>query len=109
MPPWRDVPERCGSWRTVHGLFRRRQRAGIWQQILTRWQAMAGARGPDRLAGQGGLHHLPDPSAHRRRLPARRAPGRATWWSAIRVPRPVPGRPRTRPETRPRRQDLPAF
>ncbi|MFE6922035.1 transposase [Nocardia sp. NPDC057663] len=27
--PWRDVPDRYGCWQTVHGLFRRWQRAGI--------------------------------------------------------------------------------
>ncbi|MEW1839811.1 transposase [Nonomuraea angiospora] len=43
--PWRAVPECYGSWRAVYSLFRRWQRAGIWQQILTRLQAMADARG----------------------------------------------------------------
>ncbi|MEV4579505.1 IS5 family transposase [Nonomuraea jabiensis] len=43
--PWRDVPECYGSWRAVYSLFRRWQRAGIWQQILSRLQAMADARG----------------------------------------------------------------
>ncbi|MCP2353140.1 transposase [Nonomuraea thailandensis] len=33
--PWRDVPERYGCWQTIYGLFRRWQRAGTWQQILT--------------------------------------------------------------------------
>ncbi|WP_407654770.1 IS5 family transposase [Actinomadura luzonensis] len=42
--PWRDVPECYGSWQAVYSLFRRWQRAGIWQQILTRLQAMADAR-----------------------------------------------------------------
>jgi transposase len=26
--PWRDVPERYGSWQSVYGLFRRWQREG---------------------------------------------------------------------------------
>ncbi|RVX44121.1 transposase [Nonomuraea polychroma] len=43
--PWRDVPECYGSWRAVYSLFRRWQRAGIWQQILTRLQALADAQG----------------------------------------------------------------
>ncbi|MER7505970.1 IS5 family transposase [Nonomuraea pusilla] len=43
--PWRDVPECYGSWQAVYSLFRRWQRAGIWQQILTRLQALADARG----------------------------------------------------------------
>ncbi|WP_196924138.1 IS5 family transposase [Micromonospora vinacea] len=33
--PWRDVPECYGPWQTVYGLFRRWQRAGIWQRIVT--------------------------------------------------------------------------
>src|SRR5919202_5031304 len=43
--PWRDVPARYGPWQTVYGLFRRCQRYGTWQQILTRLQAQADARG----------------------------------------------------------------
>lgn len=43
--PWRDVPECYGPWQTVYGLFRRWQRAGIWQQIVTGLQARADAAG----------------------------------------------------------------
>ena len=43
--PWRDVPECYGSWQAIYGLFRRWQRAGVWQQILTCLQAGADARG----------------------------------------------------------------
>src|SRR4029453_5913820 len=32
--PWRDVPECYGHWRTVYGLYRRWQRAGVWAQVL---------------------------------------------------------------------------
>ena len=32
--PWRDVPECYGSCQTVYGLFRRWQRAGVWQPIV---------------------------------------------------------------------------
>jgi transposase len=39
--PWRDVPPAYGPWQTVYGLFRRWQRAGIWQWILTALQAHA--------------------------------------------------------------------
>lgn len=39
--PWRDVPECYGSWQAVYGLFRRWQRAGIWQRIVTDLQARA--------------------------------------------------------------------
>ena len=43
--PWRDVPELYGPWQTVYGLFRRWQRDGTWQQILTWLQADADAAG----------------------------------------------------------------
>jgi transposase len=43
--PWRDVPECYGSWQAVYGLFRRWQRAGVWQQILTGLQTRADAAG----------------------------------------------------------------
>ncbi|SCL14946.1 Putative transposase of IS4/5 family [Micromonospora rhizosphaerae] len=43
--PWRDVPECYGPWQTVYGLFRRWQRAGVWQQIVAGLQARADAAG----------------------------------------------------------------
>lgn len=43
--PWRDVPPEYGPWQTVYGLFRRWQRAGVWQMILSRLQALADAAG----------------------------------------------------------------
>ena len=43
--PWRDVPDCYGSWQTVYGLFRRWQRNGTWQQIVTSLQARADAAG----------------------------------------------------------------
>nr|WP_276204558.1 IS5 family transposase [Amycolatopsis vancoresmycina] len=43
--PWRDMPEGYGSWAAVYGLFRRWQRAGVWQRILTALQALAEAAG----------------------------------------------------------------
>lgn len=43
--PWRDVPAAYGSWQAVYGLFRRWQRAGVWQMILTALQACADAEG----------------------------------------------------------------
>jgi transposase len=39
------VPVRYGPWQTVYGLFRRWQRDGTWQQILTQLQAQADAEG----------------------------------------------------------------
>lgn len=32
--PWRDVPDCYGRWRTVYGLYRCWQRAGVWARIL---------------------------------------------------------------------------
>jgi transposase len=43
--PWRDLPERFGSWRTVYSRFRRWQQAGIWARVLAALQAEADARG----------------------------------------------------------------
>jgi transposase len=43
--PWRDMPAVYGSWSAAYGLFRRWQRAGIWQAILTALQAIAEAAG----------------------------------------------------------------
>jgi transposase len=43
--PWRDIPVRYGPWQTVYGLFRRWQRDGTWQRILTALQARADAAG----------------------------------------------------------------
>lgn len=43
--PWRDVPPHYGSWSAVYGLFRRWQRDGTWQRILTALQALADAAG----------------------------------------------------------------
>lgn len=43
--PWRDLPERYGSWRTVYSRFRRWQAAGVWDRVLAALQAAADARG----------------------------------------------------------------
>lgn len=43
--PWRDVPECYGPWQTIYGLFRRWQRAGVWQRIVTGLQTRADAAG----------------------------------------------------------------
>jgi transposase len=43
--PWRDVPDCYGHWRTVYGLYRRWQRAGVWARILTALQGRADAAG----------------------------------------------------------------
>jgi transposase len=43
--PWRDVPPCYGSWQAVYSLFRRWQRAGVWQQMATALQSRADAAG----------------------------------------------------------------
>ena len=43
--PWRDLPERFGSWRTVYSRFRRWQGAGVWERTLATLQAEADAAG----------------------------------------------------------------
>ncbi|MFJ7961361.1 transposase [Streptomyces sp. NPDC096319] len=39
--PWRDIPVEYGPWNRVYDLFRRWQRNGTWQRILTRLQSSA--------------------------------------------------------------------
>ena len=46
--PWRALPERYGSWKTVSSRFYRWQQAGIWDRILSTLQRKADAEG--RLA-----------------------------------------------------------
>nr|WP_030504515.1 IS5 family transposase [Micromonospora purpureochromogenes] len=43
--PWRDVPAAYGPWQTVYGLFRRWQRAGVWQAVFTAVLARQDAAG----------------------------------------------------------------
>jgi transposase len=42
--PWRDVPTEYGPWGRVYDLFRRWQRDGTWQRIVTNLQARADAK-----------------------------------------------------------------
>ena len=43
--PWRDVPERYGTWQSVYGLYRAGQLTGVWTAILTGLQARADEAG----------------------------------------------------------------
>jgi transposase len=43
--PWRALPERYGSWKTVSSRFYRWQRAGVWDRILAALQRQADAEG----------------------------------------------------------------
>ncbi|WP_371822438.1 IS5 family transposase [Streptomyces sp. M54] len=66
--PWRDLPERYGSWKTVYERHRRWAADGTWDRLL---QAVPGRRRPcraDRLGhGRRRLHVLPGPPACGRR------------------------------------------
>ena len=43
--PWRDVPERYGTWQSVYGLFRAWQLADRWAAIVTSLQALSDQAG----------------------------------------------------------------
>ena len=43
--PWRDLPERYGSWSTVHSRFRRWRLAGVWDRLFAAVQQQADAAG----------------------------------------------------------------
>lgn len=43
--PWRDLPERYGSWHTVSSRFYRWRQAGVWDRILAELQRRADAAG----------------------------------------------------------------
>jgi transposase len=43
--PWRDVPERYGSWQRVYALFRAWQRDGTWARVVAGLQTLAQAQG----------------------------------------------------------------
>ncbi len=43
--PWRDLPERYGSWKTVSSRFYRWQRAGVWDWVLAELQRQGDADG----------------------------------------------------------------
>ncbi|GAA2652488.1 hypothetical protein GCM10010425_77690 [Streptomyces spororaveus] len=45
--PWRDLPERYGSWQTVYERHRRWSADGTWSRILRALQAGADATAPD--------------------------------------------------------------
>lgn len=43
--PWRDLPDRYGSWKTVYSRFRRWREVGLWDRILLAPQADAAHEG----------------------------------------------------------------
>jgi transposase len=48
--PWRDVPERYGSWSTVYGRFEQWAKAGVFQALMDGMIAEAAARGQADLS-----------------------------------------------------------
>lgn len=36
--PWRDIPERYGSWKTIYNRFARWAARGVWEQVFKRLQ-----------------------------------------------------------------------
>ena len=43
--PWRDLPERYGSWNSVYSRFRRWKGDGIWDRVLAEIQAQGELQG----------------------------------------------------------------
>ncbi len=43
--PWRDLPERYGSWKTCYSRFRRWQQQGLWERLFQELQARADQAG----------------------------------------------------------------
>ena len=43
--PWRDLPARYGSWKTVSSRFYRWRQAGVWERVLAALQRRADAEG----------------------------------------------------------------
>jgi transposase len=52
--PWRDLPERYGSWKTANSRFYRWRDSGVWQRILEGLQAVADADGKVDWS----IHHI---------------------------------------------------
>ncbi|MFI6737259.1 IS5 family transposase [Nonomuraea sp. NPDC050451] len=66
--PWRDLPEYYGPWQTVYGFFRRRQRAGVWADLVTQLQAWASW--PGRVTVDSTICRAHQHAAEARRDPA---------------------------------------
>ncbi|MFF5390393.1 IS5 family transposase [Streptomyces sp. NPDC013012] len=64
--PWRDLPERFGSWKGVHNLLRKWAVDGTWEKVFTALLAQADAEGDLDWGRRGRLHDRPCPSARGR-------------------------------------------
>ena len=43
--PWRDIPERYGSWKTIYDRYVFWRRNGTWERIITALQVQLDANG----------------------------------------------------------------
>jgi transposase len=44
--PWRDLPDRFGSWKAVHTRFSRWAKGGVWERLLRHFSAEADMNTP---------------------------------------------------------------
>ncbi len=81
--PWRDLPERYGSWKTVSSRFYRWQQAGVWERILAALQQQADADGQLDWS----LHFVDGTTvrAHQHAAGAKRGTQRPKRWAAAGV------------------------
>jgi transposase len=65
--PWRDLPERYGSWRTVYSRFYRWSKSGVWERIFSALKAANRRRGRYGLGSSSSGHNrCSSPSARSR-------------------------------------------
>ncbi len=79
--PWRDLPERYGSWKTVYSRFRRWQQQDVWDRILHQIQA-----DEDRRGNLDWSIHFVDGSvvrAHQHAAGAKRGAVRRRWGAVV--------------------------
>jgi transposase len=74
--PWRELPERYGSWRTVYSRFRRWQQAGVWDRVLRALQSEAAY--DDRLDGTVTMIDSSNIRAHQHAAGARKGGSQQT-------------------------------
>lgn len=72
--PWRDIPERYGSWQTCHDRFTRWSRDGTWAEILAALQLQADAEG--KIDWEGAAVDSTHVKAHRSAVGARKEPAK---------------------------------
>lgn len=72
--PWRDIPERYGSWHTCHDRFTRWSRNGTWAAILGALQVKADAEG--KIDWEGAAVDSTHVKAHRAAVGARKQPAK---------------------------------